>query len=571
MQTLRSVDISKNEWRWVIMISSFLVALTLVPYAWALARNQANEDWQFMGMLANAQDGATYLSKIEQGQEGNWLFTLRHTPEAHDGAGFHTIYLVLGHVARFTGLSSLVVFHLARVATSYFMFMAIYQVGATVWVRLRPRRLFFTLCAVGGGLGWLWLVLGGQQAPPDMLIPEAYPFFAAYANPHFPLSIGGLCLVTSIFIVVFRRGFKQVPTADNGGLTLFLMSMLLALIQPTALVPISGALVLYVGVRYYLTREIPYHELRWASMLWLPIIPFMIYDYAVFHYIDMMGKFNEQNITLSPPVYMYIFGYGLLLLVAIPGLWRAVRHFERDGDQLMLLWFIVNVVGLYMPFNLQRRLNMGLIIPLVYFGVRALEDFWFYRVSEKWRAPALIALIVFLVPTNILNLGIPLVGAVFLPESGLETGLLLETDYWNTFSWLNENAEDDAVVLAAPNVSLWIPAYTEQVVVFGHPFETVPNKERLEQVEDWYRGEDCTTLLSDDLPFKVKYIFWGPQEEDFATGKTDVKLEDTGDEDTGDETTSATYPNAGKCINQIPEERIKEQVTYGEVTVFVLR
>jgi hypothetical protein len=572
MQTLRSVDISKIEWRWVIIISGFLVALTLVPYAWALASNQADDDWQFLGMLANAQDGATYLAKIQQGERGRWLFTLRHTPEIHDGAGFHTFYILLGHIARITGLSGRVVFHLARVATSFFMFLSFYQLGATIWVRLRPRRLFFTFLSVGSGLGWLWLLLAGaEKIPPDMLFPEAFPFFAAYANPHFPLSIACLSLIASIFIVVFRRGFNQIPTADNGGLALFLMSMLLALIQPTVLVPISSALVLYVGVRYYLTRETPYHELRWASMLWLPVIPFMFYDYAVFRFNDIMGQFNEQNITRSPAPYLYLVGYGLLLIVAIPGLVRAVRRFERDGDQLMLLWFVINVIGLYAPFNLQRRLSMGLIIPLVYFDVRALEDYWFYRVPEKWRAPALIALIVFIVPSNVLNLGIPLFGAVFNTDSGLENGLLLETDYWNTFDWFRDNAADDAVVLASPNVSLWIPAYTNQLVVYGHPYETVPNDVRLEQVKTWYRGEDCETLLSDDLPFHVRFIMWGPQEEAFARGEINVSLETENDGEETENEDIESYPNAGKCIQEIPEDRIEDRVIIGEVTTFVIK
>src|SRR5690606_34047386 len=113
MQTLRSVDISAAEWRWVILISGILVTLTLIPYAWALASNHAEDDWQFMGMLANPKDGATYLSKIEQGRNGVWLFELRHTPEKHNGAGFHVFYLLLGHAARLTGLSSVLVFHLA--------------------------------------------------------------------------------------------------------------------------------------------------------------------------------------------------------------------------------------------------------------------------------------------------------------------------------------------------------------------------------------------------------------------------------------------------------------------------
>jgi hypothetical protein len=555
MQTLRSVYVSTAEWRWVIVISGFLVALTLVPYAWALARNESADSWHFMGMLSNPKDGATYLSKIEQGRRGDWLFELRYTPEAHDGAGFNTFYLFLGQTARITGLSSLVIYHLARVATSLFMFISLYQLGATIWVRLRPRRLFFMLLAVGSGLGWLLLLFNPDKLAIDMSVPEAFPLYAAYTNPHFPMSIACLALIASAYMVVFRRGYTAAPSVENGGLGLFLLSTLLALIQPMALLPIGGALAMYVVTRYFLTREFPGHELRWAAMLWLPALPFAVYDVAVVRFNDVMGDFMAQNKTPSPAPLLYVFGYGLLLIVAIPGLVRAVRRFERDGDQFMLLWIVINVIGLYAPFNMQRRLAMGLILPLVYFSVRALEDYWFYKVSEKWRAPSMIALIVFIVPTNVLVLTIPLFGVIARPESGLEHAMLVETDYWREIQWLQEHGVEDEVVLASPNVSQWIPAYTAQVVVYGHLLETVPAEERLEQVEAWYRGQDCETLLSDRVPFKVSYIFWGPQEQ---------RLEE-------DENGKVIYPDTGKCVRELPEDRIEQKVIKGEVTLYVLR
>lgn len=544
MQTLRSVDISAAEWRWVIVISGILVALTMVPYAWALASNHAEDQWQFMGMLANPKDGATYLSKIEQGRNGAWLFELRHTPEAHNGAGFHVFYLFLGHAARLTGLSSLLIFHLARVATSLFMYIALYQFGATVWVRLRPRRLFFTLVAVGSGLGWLLLLIDSEAIAIDLNMPEAFPFFAAFANPHFPLSIACLALIASTFVEVFRRGFTAEPAADNGGLQVMVLSMVLALIQPFALVPIGTALVAYLLVRAYLTRRIPSHELRWSSMLWLPAVPFAVYYAAVFRFNDVMAAFNEQNLTPSPAPYLYIFGYGMLLILALPGLVRAVRRFERDGDQFMLLWFVLNVALLYAPFNLQRRLTVGLIIPLVFFAVRSLEDFWFFKVPKRWRAAALGALLVLLLPSNVLNLSIPLFGISASPESGLESGLLVETDYWNAFRWIDRRGDQNAVALAAPTISAWIPAYTPARVVYGHEFETVPSEERKEQVEAWYHGADCATLTSAALPFHVDYIFWGPQERELAAES-----------------------NAAPCVEALPADTLRE--TFGDVTVFI--
>ena len=64
MQTLRSVYVSKAEWRWVIIISGLLVALTLVPYAWALASNESDDDWQFMGMLSNPKQATLIMFAI---------------------------------------------------------------------------------------------------------------------------------------------------------------------------------------------------------------------------------------------------------------------------------------------------------------------------------------------------------------------------------------------------------------------------------------------------------------------------------------------------------------------------
>jgi hypothetical protein len=327
MQTLRSADVSTAEWRWVIVISGLLVALTLVPYAWALARNEAADNWQFMGMLSNPKDGATYLSKIEQGRQGSWLFELRHTPERHDGAGFHTFYLFLGHLGRLTGLSSVVLFHLARVVTSFIMFISIYQLGATIWVRLRPRRLFFTLLAAGSGLGWLLLLFNPDRLATDISIPESIPFLAAFTNPHFPLSIACLALIASAYMVVFRRGYSDPPRVDNGGLGIMLLTMLLALIQPTALAPIGGTLVAYVLARAYLTRQWPVHEVRWASMLWMPTLPFAVYDFAVFRYNDLMGQFNEQNQTLSPAPYLYVFD--MVWLIRRPWADLAIRRSAR--------------------------------------------------------------------------------------------------------------------------------------------------------------------------------------------------------------------------------------------------
>lgn len=552
MQPFRKDDISRHEWRWVALMAGFLVTLTLLPYAWASI--VSDEKWQFLGILMNPEDGATYFSKIRQGTAGYWLFELMHTPEVHDRAGLFTFYLLLGQIARILGLSTVVVFHLTRVATSLFMFTALYQLGAVIWKRLRPRRLFFALAAVGSGLGWIVLFISPKNLSPDLNVPEAFPFYASLINPHFPLSIGVLALLAGVFLQVFRPGHNEAPSVENGGLAAIVYSIILAIVQPPALVSFGGALVLFVLIDAYRTREIPWHEIRWSSMVLLPAFPFALYYLLVFNFNETMGAFNEQNITHSPNVLLTLMAFGLLLLVATPGIVRAVRLFERDGDQLMLLWLTVNFIGIYTPFSLQRRLLIGLIIPLVYFCVRAIEDYWFTRVPPKYHRWAITGLLVFLIPTNVIVLLIPLFGAVANREAGADAGILVEKAYVDVFDWLEINAREDEVVLSSPIISSWVPAQANVRVVYGHPYETVPAKLRERQVKNFFEGKDCDALFAEALDFDVAYVIWGPREEEMGI----------------DQKTDEMMPGVEACRQKV-EDLATLTETFGDVTLYILR
>ena len=60
--------------------------------------------------------------------------------------------------------------------------------------------------------------------------------------------------------------------------------------------------------------------------------------------------------------------------------------------------------------------------------------------------------------------------------------------------------------------------------------------------------------MSDTLPFDVRYILVGPQERALAT----------------DEDEDIVYPDAGQCTANLPEDRIAQEVTHGDVTIYVL-
>jgi hypothetical protein len=504
MHQIATTNVSRAEWRWVIIFGGLLVSMTLLPYAWAFTSSAGDTGAQFMGILYNPQDGATYLSKIRQGEQGASQWHLAHTPEPHDGAFLQVFYLLLGHLARLLGLSPLLMFHVARLVTSFMMYIAIYHLGSTIWQRMRPRRLFFGMLAIGSGLGWLALVVtrNASDLAVDLTIPEAIPLYATFVNPHFPLTIGLIALLASMFVVVFRPGFDAEPTATNGGGSVALISLALSLIQPQGWLPIAASLCAYLVVLAARARRIPRLELNWVLLVILPALPVLIYYLATVNINTAMRIWNEQNQTPSPAPLLYAIGFGLLLVVALPGVWRALRRFERDGDRFMLVWLAVNAALLYAPFNLQRRLAIGLIIPIVYFGVRALEDYWFQVISPRWRDAVLLTFFVFIVPSNVIAFGLPLVG-IADQEAGIDRTLLLPDGYADAIRWLARNAPPGAVVLAPSGPSLWIPAYTNLRVVYGHPFETLNAADKQAAVAAWYRGDGCRELVD---RYAVQYV-----------------------------------------------------------------
>lgn len=505
-QQRTATSVSSTEWRWMIIFGGLLVAASVLPYLWAFISLNAQPTHRFVGILHSPLDSAIYIAKIEQGIRGAWLSTLTHTPEPTPSLFMNSFYLVLGHLANALGLSALTIFHLARLTMSFAMFVAFYHLGSTIWHRLRPRRLFFSILAVGSGLGWLALMLAPEtpqtQLAVDLNLFEAIPLLSIFANPHFPLAITLIALIAATYITVFRPGFEMSPSLVNGGLSIALISLALVIVLPHGWLPIASALVVYVIILAVRTRRLPRLEILWVSLVILPALPVLVYYFALMTAETPLSIWIAQNQIAPLPPDRYLFGFGLPLIAALPGLWRALRYFERDGDRFMLIWLIVNAIILYLPLPMPQRSVIGMFIPIVYFATRALEDFWFDRIAPKWREAALVTFFVFMVPSNVLMAIVPMIG-INDPLRGEEGGLMMPKGYVDAFRWLNNTGERGTVVLAEPLPSLWLPASTAMRVVYGHPYDTINSKQRLSDVQAWYDGQNCREIVT---RYSVRYV-----------------------------------------------------------------
>lgn len=516
MPSRNAVQVMPGEWRWVILFASLLVLTNLLPLVWAVTRVEPG--WQFMGVLHNYLDGATYLSKMVLGQRGDWLVHFQHTPEAHTGAFLQVLYLVLGHVARLTSLPVLIVFHVARLVASLFMYLALYQLGAAIWMRLRARRVFFAIVSLSAGLGWLLGPLTGETMYPDLSLPEAYPFFSTLVNVHFPLTIACLAWLVGLLITALRPGAEHDPGIKRAWPLASLLSLALALLYPQALVPLGAALALYLLAMLIQEKRIERHALHWALALVVPAVPFAAYYWLTVAYNPAMAEWNRQNVTAAPPPLVLLAGFALPLLVGLPAILRALRRFERDGDRLMLLWLACMLIAIYLPTNIQRRFAVGMMIPVAYFTVRAIEDVWMDRIRRRLRPIGLAALIGLTVLSPVLMLFLPVLPLVGGNVKAAE-GMFLDSGYASAYAWLSlQTGDPDAVVLAAPAASVWVPGWAGQRVVYGHPFETLEADVKRADVLDWYASEGaiCAALIE---RYAVRYVLWGPQERELGDGR----------------------------------------------------
>nr|MBN1229994.1 hypothetical protein [Anaerolineae bacterium] len=508
MQNQLESVIEDKEWRWVIISSALLLLIISVPFI--IAYGTAIPDSIFMGVLVNPVDGASYQAKMEQGMNYSWLYHLPYTPEPHRGVALFTFYIGMGHMARILNVPPILVFHAMRLIGSMLMFLALYQLIADWTDDVTQRQITWSLAVASSGLGWVAIIFG-HRAPPDLLIlPEAFPLQAAYANPHFPWAIA--LAAWMVHILLTMPCSQPQPTLNIYSITLAFATVMLTSFSPFVLLPIGlayGAMLVWLWIRQ---RALPRSELAWGLIVLLSALPLILYNaWAISKANPVFNAWMEQNTTPSPPVWDYLIAFGPLLVLAVVGISVSLR--SLDGENVFLLgWLAAIFVLLYLPFSLQRRFSMGITIPLAIFAGRGLWRVIIPSMSRRWRVLTISAAILIFMPTTVLAITLPLYGAV--EEKDEYFYITLEER--DAMEWLSDHTDGDAPVLASDSLSLFLPLW-DQPVVYAHPFETLQAANRQKAVEDFFSGVNCDVVESEG----VGYVIISPRERRMAqSGQT---------------------------------------------------
>jgi hypothetical protein len=503
---------SSREWRVVIPLSLGILLLASLPYLAGYAAQTPG--YRFGGLVFNPIDGNSYLAKMEIGRRGGWLFRLPYTAEPGDGAPVFLFYILLGHVAAWTGAPSILVYHAARLLAGLFLLLILYAFVARFLERPGARLTAWLLIAVGSGLGWAAAAFGGRTS--DVWVAEAIVFLSLLANPHFPLA-AGLMLMLYLWLA---PGLAPTWLGWKRGIAILLAATALAHVQPFALIPVLAVLPLAHLAAWLFApgadRSLAggLGALRPAlpalALFVLASLPWLLFDYWLTQAHPVLSAWSAQNVTLSPPIWDYLVTFAPALALAVPGALGAARR-RNPRDLFLLTWLIAGTALLYAPLALQRRLVQGLSIPI---GVLAAEGlFNTSALAGGLRRVAAIGLTFALaLPTNLLVLA--------ATYQGVQTHhpLLYQTSAEvDALKWIDANTPPNALVLASPEMGLFIPATTGRRVIYGHPFETVNATVEKQAVTEFYQSPDANAR--DFLAERgVDYVMHGPREAALGPG-----------------------------------------------------
>jgi hypothetical protein len=479
----------------LLFILSILLIINL-PYLVAFLTGQGN--FIFNGFLLNPIDGNSYLAKMQEGMQGGWRFFLPYTADGQGSAFLFLFYLFLGHISRWLGVAPIIVFHFARILGSFFMFIVLYRFCNWVFKISSLAWKAFVLCSIGSGLGWL--VFPFEKITSDFWVAEGYPFLSAYVNPHFPVGLGLM-----LFIIM---GVAQ-ENGWIGKLSLWILGILLAIILPFGMVVVTVVLSIKVLVTLFLRRQrVPW--LHYGCAVFGGVL--ILYQYWETITDPQLAIWNQQNLMLSPPLWDSVIAFSPALILAFLAVWYWLKNHELPELEWIVIWFLSGIILIYLPFGLQRRLMVGLEIPiaiLAIYGLATLQNQW----SAWWKKRYFVILLMLIIPTNMLVLTAGYFGA--LKQDPI---MYISRDEANAFAWIRTRTRTTTVVLASPTIGTFIPAQTGRRVVYGHPLETIHADQEKQSVLDFYSGKLST---SDEKRYlnthHIEYIFYGPREKMMGT------------------------------------------------------
>ena len=542
----------------VALVALVYMLLTLVPYVWA--HQAAPRGEQFTWWIWGPDEGNVYLAWMQQARDDGWLVGNKFTPP-HPGSEALFFNVVLSGGGKLAGLLDvplIAVWHGFRVIAGVFCLTAFYALVGLAFHERHVRQVALALAMFSAGVGWAVEQIAGPETAAQIgavdfsthgqVMPEAFTPHSLVLNPLFAAGAGLICLSLALGLLALRR--RSLGYAAGCGLALLALGNIhtydIFVVHLTLLVLLIAAVA---------AREISVGRALLGALVVLlvsaPAPAWIIYviredpDYAA----------KAATPTLSPGPLGYVYGYGLLVPLALLGIghlyrWRGFR--PRDA-YVFVVWALVNIPLLYAPVSFQRKMAEGLHLAMC--GLAALGisivlgpllavqtegDIRRALRAAKLRFITLAATCVIVtMPSNVFlaleiwsnvrsNMShLPMMPPVYIDDMQMQS-----------LDWLADNAQPTDVVLCTNLIGSYIPGRTGAYVVAGHWAETLHFSEALGWVASFFApGQDPRARRLILSGTRTTWVYLGPYErwvgrqwkrdpEDDVLGAPEVSVEE---------------------------------------------
>ncbi len=579
--------VNKGEWRTAGGIAFLVVAVTCLPYL--LLSLWTPGDGRFPGILFNSDDHGVYFAWMRQGADGKLLFRNLFTTEPQRGVYFQLFFYLLGRFCAWTGLGIPLVYHAARVLFGWVALLLVYRLGAWFTPDIRARRWVLVVVALSAGLGWLfWGDQVTQREPIDVWQPEALMFPSLYVNGLFSVSLTLMLGVVLCLMASERHGFRWSVGAGVCGLVLgnvhsydvihlaFAWAAYLGgrwvvegRVPGRAIASaVMAATVALPSVAYmawlYLAEPVFRARADTATLSPHPhlfllgyglLIPLALwwqcrqlwpgdaqrhstrFVQGLIHLgwmVVVVGIAQERGawpVMVGLPLLTWI-----VILVGIRkvGSGGEARHQAeraplRPHMLMLAAWSLAGAAVIYLPFAFQRKLVMGIHVPLAVAAGLALAEWiggpagaplratspWvgWTRFADRKRVVALAILIV--LPLS--NIRWLLRDVSVAVRTG-KTSTGIHPVYWLAsdlacWEWMGKNTPDGAALITFPLNGSLAPAYSGRAVWAGHWGETPGFADKVGDAVRFYYGPwSGEARLRFLLEHRIDYVFLGPNE-----------------------------------------------------------
>jgi hypothetical protein len=502
--------LSKKEISWILVFGVVVASITTIPYVLGFASQ--GEDWIFTGFVYGVEDGNSYIAKMLIGTGGGWLFRTPYSTLPQQGVVAFLPFILIGKLASEPAVHEqlVVLYHLLRIFATFFAIYAIYQFIALFIKQIYWRRWATILATVGGGIGWLLILIGKSNwlgsLPLEWYSPEWFGFLSFYGLPHMLIARGLMLIALSLYLT----SPAKLPRAWYAGGVLFLLGLVhpLSLVSSAAVIGFHQISIWILSVRAK-TRK---NAQRWFTAAFRSLIlpsPIVLYMLIQFSTDPFLKAWTSQNRIISPHPAHIIIAYGLMFVPVLLGVKKIFKKRKWSG-MLLLTWILSLPFLAYAPHNLQRRFPEGIWVAIVIVAALGLERFISVEPGKRR-----------FVGSVLLSLSLP--SAFFLLLGGARVTLnpampvFRPVDEVKAILWFSEHDNVTNRVLASYETGNALPAWTSAYVVIGHGPESANLDELRSQVESFYSGqfttEEQVELLEDHA---IEYVFFGPFERTFG-------------------------------------------------------